>query len=105
MSLEDIGVFCALSDLPMDVRLNNCALELAKAYADGGVNFAVGDEVANVLFGYAAQQGAISDFLFDVFLAFDAGEFYPDSMTRSPSPEERFTRSGIATILKKYDGR
>jgi hypothetical protein len=68
------------------------------------VGFEAGDNLANVLFGYAAQHVAIPDLLFSVFLAFDAGEFYPDDI-HSPSPEERFTRPQIRVILEAYGDR
>jgi hypothetical protein len=103
LSLKDIAAFCSASKLPAEARLESCALVLARAYASGSVDFAIGDDLANVLFGYAAQHTAIPDLLFSVFLAFDAGEFYPDDI-RSPSPEERFTRPRIRDILEAYDG-
>lgn len=102
LTLDDIALYCAASELPMIERLDGCALELARRYASGRVDFEVGDNLANVLFGFSAQHVAIPNLLFSVFLAFDAGEFYPDAI-RSPSPEERFTRPQINAALAEYD--
>ena len=99
--IDDVAIFCTDSAQPLETTLDYCALELAKAYAAGNVSFDAGDNLANVLFAFAADRGSIPDLMFSVYLAFDAGEFYPDEV-RSPSPEERFTRSQISEILKKY---
>lgn len=101
LSLDDVAVFCANSAQPLETTLDNCALELAKSYAAGHVSFNAGDNLANVLFAYAADHGLIPDLMFSIYLAFDAGEFFPDKV-RSPSPEERFTRPQINEILKRY---
>jgi hypothetical protein len=102
LSLTDVALYCDVARQPMTQRLETCALELARGYASGAVSYEAGDNLANVLFGFAAEHVAIPDLLFSVFQAFDAGEFYPDEI-RSPSPEERFTRPQINTILAAYD--
>jgi hypothetical protein len=102
LSLADIALYCEVSGLPTAQRLEACALELARGYASGSVSYEAGDNLANVLFGFAAQHMAIPDLLFSVFQAFDAGEFYPDEI-RSPSPEDRFTRPQIDAILAAHD--
>jgi hypothetical protein len=81
--------------------LDCCALELAQTYATGKVSFDAADNLANILFAFAAQRDSIPDLMMSIFLAFDAGEFYPDDI-RSPSPEERFTRPQINEILRKH---
>lgn len=102
LSLADIALYCEVSGLPTAKRLETCALELARGYASGSVSYDAGDNLANVLFGFAAQHVVIPDLLFAVFQAFDAGEFYPDEI-RAPSPEERFTRPQIKAILAAHD--
>lgn len=102
LSLADIALYCELFAVSTAQRLENCAIELARGYAAGSVSYEAADNLANVLFAYAAQNVAIPAVLFSVFQAFDAGEFYPDEI-RSPSPEERFTRPQINAILKDYD--
>ena len=102
LSLADIALYCDFSAVPTAQRLENCALELARGYADGSVSYEAGDNLANVLFAFSSQNVAIPAMLFSVFQAFYAGEFYPDEI-RSHSPEERFTRSQINAILTDYD--
>lgn len=97
---EDVAMFFQNSALPLEATLDRCALELAEAYAAGAVSFEAGDNLANLLFAVAADQGSIPDLMFSVYLAFDAGEFFPDEL-RSPSPEERFTRPQITEILRR----
>jgi hypothetical protein len=61
-----------------------------------------------VLFGYACQNVAclpgttLPAYMESVFLAFDAGEVYPNGI-RDLSAEERFTRPMVAAILAKDD--
>lgn len=102
LSLTDVELYCETSAVPTAQRLENCALELAREYASGRVSYEAGDNLANALFAYAAQNGALPDVLFSVFQAFDAGEFYSDDI-RSPSPEERFTRPQINAISAAND--
>jgi hypothetical protein len=101
LSLEDVATFCKDSVQPLDDTLDTCALELAKAYVAGTISFDTGDNLANVLFAFGAQQESLPELMFSVYLAFDAGEFYPDEI-RSPSPEERFTRPQITEIVARY---
>ncbi len=67
--LEDVAMFCANSAQPLESTLNNCALALAKAYSAGNASFDACDNLANVLFAFAADHGSIPDIMFSVYLA------------------------------------
>jgi len=95
---RDIDAYCAGSGLTLAGALDGVARAVAHRYAAGSLVFAAADSVMNYVFAYASTKADIPAFMFSVFQAFDAGEFYPDAI-RDPSPEDRFTRPQIASIL------
>ena len=101
LTFADLDAYCALHSKGPDAALDAAALAVARKYADAALDFSVADAAANTLFAYGAGKGLTPDLMMSVFLAFDAGEFYPDNV-RDPSPEARFTRPQIAAILAKY---
>jgi hypothetical protein len=106
LTVADIETYCAQSNLPLTVALDAAAKTVARRYLSGELTYTAGDMVMNLLFGFVCRRVVAEDgfeiprFMNAVFLAFDAGEFYPDSI-RSPTPEERFTRPQIEALLGK----
>lgn len=97
----EVHAYCANSGASLADALDEAARVVATRYAAENLDFTTADHLMNELFGYAAVAGGVfPKFMFSVFQAFDAGEFYPDSI-REPSPEERFTRPQIAAILER----
>ncbi len=102
VTVAQIDAFCAHASQSIGESLNACALKLARDYSARAVDFDTADVLANALFAFAASSGAsIPDLMFSIFLAFDAGEFYPDEI-RDASPEDRFTRPEIERILAAH---
>jgi hypothetical protein len=97
-SRQSIEVYHVASGLALGDALDAIARAVARRYAAGSLGFAVADTIMNDVFAYASMKTIVPPFMFSVFRAFDAGEFYPDAI-RAPSPEERFTRPLIAEIL------
>jgi hypothetical protein len=78
------------------------ALKLAQDFHSGQQPFWFCDDVINCLQGIIAQSGEeFTELFWDVFLAFDAGEFYPKGKPRK-DPIETYTRPAITSILEKY---
>jgi hypothetical protein len=102
----DVQAMCASVGGLIADALNTLARDLARRYFDGRVTYTVADAVINNMHAYCTRNIAsmpertTPEPFFSAFLAFDAGEFYPDDI-RDPSPEERFTRPQIAAILSK----
>ena len=103
----DVHAMCASVGGSIADALNTLALDLALRYFDGKVTYPVADAVINNMHAYCTRNIAsmpnrtTPEPFFSVFLAFDAGEFYPADGIKNPSPEERFTRPQIAAILSK----
>jgi hypothetical protein len=81
--------------------LDSVALEIARRYERGAVNFTVADSILNTLFAFAAQTGRIPDLTHSIFLAFDAGEYSHQGDDRGVDPELKYTRPLIRNILSK----
>jgi hypothetical protein len=78
------------------------ALRLAFGFHNHSFDFDFCDQVVNDLHAVISVQNEDRPELFwNVFLAFDAGEFYPNG-DRSIDPVEAFTRPQIAQIIRKY---
>ena len=94
LNASDIEAYCASSGLPIAAALDSVARAVARRYAAGSLGYTAGDAIANGLFFFATTKVATPDFVFpafmeSVFLAFDAGEFYPDDI------RYRVLRSGL----------
>ncbi len=87
------------------------ALDVARKYHSYEFDFGFCDSLVNELWGVAVL-GFVHDrpdvidrlaggIFWDVFLAFDSGEFYPDKSREDPA--ERFTRPMVATLLARAD--
>lgn len=100
LTSADVNAFFAAAGPDLPASLDAAARTIARRYAAGSLGYTVADHVMNHLFAAAAERGTIPDFMFSVFQAFDAGEFYPDDI-RDPTPEQRFTRPQIQAILAK----
>jgi hypothetical protein len=78
------------------------ALRLALGFHNNSFEFGFCDWVVNDLHAVMSVQNEDRPELFrNVFLAFDAGEFYPNG-DRSIDPVEAFTRPQIAQIVRKH---
>ncbi|AOK19974.1 MULTISPECIES: hypothetical protein [Burkholderia cepacia complex] len=84
-------------------RFNALALALAHGYHDGKLSFAFCDLIVNIMvekvYSDAVAQRDTWPFLFwEVYLAFDAGEFVPPG-ERHIDPTEKYTKPLIAAIV------
>ena len=78
------------------------ALRLALGFHNNSFDFGFCDQVVNDLHAVISVQNEDrSELFWNVFLAFDAGEFYPNG-DRSIDPVKVFTRPQIAQIVRKY---
>jgi hypothetical protein len=82
--------------------LHAAALAVARAYRDRAIGYAVADAIVNDLWCVFLDKATeIGSPFWDVFEAFDAGEYHrrPD---RSDDPVAERTDPMIAEILKRY---
>lgn len=84
-------------------KFDAIALALAHGYHDGKLSFAFCDAVVNILVGKVfsdsiAQRDTWPSLFWEVFLAFDAGEFFRAG-ERHIDPAEKYTRPLIAAIV------
>lgn len=89
------------SGLARDVLYDALALELASGFNKGTLDFDFCDRVVNELMGLMGREPDLPPLFWDVYLAFDAGEFYRDD-DRSINPVDRFTRPRIAEIVRRF---
>lgn len=101
---REIEAHCRARDESVSSTLDADARAVAVRYAAGEIDFNTGDSIMNAFFAYAVTQaereGGIPQDMFEVFRAFDAGEFYPDAI-REPNPEERFTKPLVNAFLMR----
>ena len=98
ISREHITAYHEASGLTLVDALDAVARSVARRYHARTLGYTKADAIMNGVFAFAATKGIIPPFMFSVFQAFDAGEFYPGTV-RDPSPEELFTRPLISAIL------
>jgi hypothetical protein len=104
---SDVARWSAETSLTRDNLYNAIAHHLAFAFIEGELSFEFCDAVINdlngiVMRGLTANANApLPPLFWETYLAFDAGEFYPNN-DRSIDPVERFTRPQLTQILQKY---
>jgi hypothetical protein len=82
---------------------NSISLEIASKYKDGSLDYDISDAMMNDLFGVFVAESAqgSGDFpspFFDIYLAFDAGEYHRKADC-SDNPEVDYTKPMIEQIL------
>lgn len=85
--------------------LNAFAVHIAQRYTDGGISFHDADSAMNAAFGvscseefWAEHDRTIPATMFEVYLAFDAGEYSHPGDGPDVDPEAKYTRP----MLKKF---
>jgi hypothetical protein len=85
--------------VPRSELYDQIALHLARGFHVSELAFTFCDAVVNDLHGVISFAGEHRpDLFWEVFLAFDAGEFYPGN-NRDEDPVEVYTRPMIARII------
>ena len=101
--VDEVNECCVLMGVTVKELCDKLSRHVAIAYANRNLDFQFCDGVMNNLMAFVVtnQHGWLPDFSFEVFLAFDSGEFYPDAV-RDVSPEDRFTRPMIVKLLDQH---
>jgi hypothetical protein len=99
---RDVTKWSEATGLSRSALYDAIALRLAFGFQCNTFEFGFCDRIVNDLLAVMSAQLEDSPELFwNVFLAFDSGEFYPNN-DRSIDPVEAFTRPQIAAILRKH---
>ncbi|AJQ94822.1 hypothetical protein [Gynuella sunshinyii] len=87
---------------------NMFALALAQSYREQRYDFAFCDNAANWLFGFmtdetflASNNNTLPSPAYDVYLAFDAGEYHHRGDDKDVVAEEKYTKPLILEILSR----
>jgi hypothetical protein len=98
---SDVEEWSGRVGLPSGVLYDALALRLASGFNNNALDFGFCDQVVNELHAVITRRNEDRPTLFwSVFLAFDAGEYYPDC-NRSIDPVEAYTRPQIAQIVQR----
>jgi hypothetical protein len=87
--------------------IEDLSLATALKYWNGEMSYTKGDFIMNHLLSYWTASEFIdknrmfSGIAWEVYLAFDAGEFYRHGEDRSINPSEKYTRPLVETLLRK----
>lgn len=90
-----------------DKIIEDLSLATALKYWNREMPYSNGDIVMNYLFSYWTTSESIdknrmfTGIPWEVYLAFDAGEFYRPGDDRSIDPAEKYTRPLVETLLRK----
>jgi len=86
---------------------NNAALEIAKAYHRRELSYTFCDGVMNDLWsgvekGFGPGNNQVPEPFYDIYCAFDTGEFYRKS-DKSDDPVAEFTDPAIAELATRFN--
>ncbi|WP_369990820.1 hypothetical protein [Pseudomonas xanthosomatis] len=83
--------------------LNTLSIEVAERFVQGGMPYAVGDDIMNGLFPAIFDLGMDEQMpqpAFGIYLAFDEGEYQHVGDLEDWDPAERYTRPQLSEILR-----
>jgi hypothetical protein len=91
-ALQAYGEFC-----------NSFSHRIAHEYAVGRLSFGIADRAMNRLhtFSYVTQDRGMPDYSWEVYLAFDAGEYQHSDDLDGVSSESKCTRPAIQAIVAR----
>lgn len=99
ITTEDIDDWSRGAAVTRRRALDEAAVAVARAFDDGTLNFEVADEAMNDLWSIALRVDEDwSPLFFDIYEAFDAGEWSSDP---EMDPVETFTRPNVREILSR----
>jgi hypothetical protein len=112
----DIGIWDELlrelaqhAEVSPYVFFDSLAVLVAMDYSSETITFIEADAIMNVAFGgwcateeFLAKNDTIPPLMFEVFLAFDAGEYYHPSDPPEVDPELKYTKPLIAKFLAEH---
>jgi hypothetical protein len=90
------------------VALDDLALEIARRYATNAYTYDTADVLANAIFGamstspFFEEHFDSTSLAFQVYIAFDEGEYLHPGDASSVIPEEKYTKPMIREILERY---
>ncbi|QXH53499.1 hypothetical protein KSS94_10450 [Pseudomonas fakonensis] len=83
--------------------LNALSIEVAERFVQAGMPYAVGDDIMNGLFSAIfdlGMDGQMPQPAFDIYLAFDEGEYQHLGDLEHIIPSEHYTRSQLLVLLQ-----
>ncbi len=104
----ELYAFCERAGIPPDSFCNEFALRVAKGFRDGILDYEFCDEAINYLFSFFTtpplfgSDRNIPQPAFEIYQAFDEGEYRHSKDPTWVNPVEKYTRPQIAEILQRY---
>lgn len=107
VTLDDLSVYCRSPDLRSADLLNALSIETARRFISGAISYETGDNIMNGLFTAIVELSTDEEMpqpAFDIYLAFDDGEYHHSGDSEHIQPSERYTKPYLTEILKDLDG-
>jgi len=95
---------CEASGRDLKALLDEISLGVACRYVDGNASFDYCDAIMNNLFNVIllGEKNVItSDLAWEIFLAFDAGEYHHQGDAPDINPEKKYTHPMLFEILRR----
>ena len=99
MLRPEADTFCQQEQITPDVFLDSFARHLVIGYMEDRFTWEACDTGLNCLMALMSKYCLFPDYAFGAFLAFDAGEYHPN--TEDLTPDE-VTRPLIRSLIEKY---
>ncbi|ATB67561.1 hypothetical protein [Pseudomonas mosselii] len=106
LTLDDLSLYCRSPDLRSADLLNALSIETARRFISGAISYEAGDNIMNGLFTAIVELGTDEEMpqpAFDIYLAFDDGEYHRPGDSEHIQPSERYTKPYLTEILKDLD--
>lgn len=105
---SEIFAFCEAKHIAPEAFCNEFSLQVAKGFHSGQLSYELCDNAMNYLFGFfttppmLGPDKSLPEPAMEIYLAFDAGEYYRRTDPPGTDPVEKYTRPQVAEILRAF---
>jgi len=103
LTLTELSVYCRNLGLRPANLMNTLSVEVSRRFVVGKMSYETGDVIMNSLFSAIIELSMDEDMpqpAFDIYLAFDEGEYQHRGDSAHIAPSERYTRPHLLEILR-----
>jgi hypothetical protein len=98
---EEFSQFCESSNLEMRDALDAISIDVGRRFLSGALTYEQGDEIMNMVWGYALKRDTIPKTMYAIYEAFDRGEYLGPKDRKETDPVMRYTRPALQRLLER----
>jgi hypothetical protein len=107
---KEIIDYCKQNNVSLVEFLDQFSIQIAKKYLSGELDFSFCDHIMNNIFGFMTTDEEFYKLnnidegpAFNIYLAFDRGEYYHSEEERNIIPADKYTKPDLIKLIKELE--